>query len=98
MIQNEEQWISTRDALLHLERGLASIYRDKAKMHPDRYVLMADSFLEDILKLRQQIDDYLGVTETIRLVKEWDQAHPQATTDAENGSEMVRDTEEVAVH
>src|SRR5438067_1627973 len=100
MIQTDEQWECTRQALFHLERALGSLYQKKAKMHPDQYLFMAEGFLEDILKLRQQIDDYLGVTETIRLVKEWEQAHPQAppSTDAENHSDTIRDTEAVAVH
>ncbi len=100
MIQNDEQWLSTREAMIHLERGLAALHKDKAKIHPDRFVLMAAPVLEDLLRLRQQIDDYLGVTDTIRLVKEWEQAHPQAapSADAENNSDRVRDTAEVGVH
>lgn len=74
MIQTDEQLETTRQALFHLEHGLAALYKDKAKIHPDRYALMVESFLEDVLKLRQQIDDYIGVTDAKAVVSEYERA------------------------
>jgi hypothetical protein len=74
MIQNDRQLQSTREALLHLEAGIAALYKDKAKMHPDQYALMAEPFLEDLFKLRQQIDDYIGVTDAVSAVSEFERA------------------------
>lgn len=70
MIQNDRQLESTREALFHLEAGIAALHKDKAKMHPDQYALMVEPFLEDLLKLRQQIDDYIGVTDAAIAVSE----------------------------
>jgi molecular chaperone GrpE (heat shock protein) len=72
MIQNDRQLESTREALLHLEAGMAALYKDKAKMHPDQYTFMVEPFLEELLNLRQQIDDYLGVTDAKAVVSEYE--------------------------
>ena len=72
MIQNDRQLETTREALSHLEAGIAALYKDNAKMHPDQYALMVGGFLEEFLKLRQQIDDYLGVTDATAAVSEFE--------------------------
>jgi hypothetical protein len=65
MIRNDAQLAQYREALGPLERSLALLQRDRAQLHPDRYALMAAPVLDDLLKLRQDIDDYLGVTAAI---------------------------------
>jgi len=74
MIQNDQQLETTREALSHLEAGIAALHKDKAKMHPDQYAFMVEPFLEELLKLRQQIDDFLGVTDAIAAVSEFERA------------------------
>src|SRR5438105_15167747 len=58
---NDAQLTQAREAVLALERSLAILKRDHAHIHPDRYALMAAPILEDLQKLRQSIDEYVGV-------------------------------------
>jgi hypothetical protein len=62
MIRNDEQLQRTRAALLHVEASLASLHRQKADIHPDRFALMAEPVLDQMQRLRADIDEYLGVT------------------------------------
>jgi hypothetical protein len=66
MIQNDEQLRRTRAALLHVEASLTSLYRQKADIHPDRFALMAEPILDQIQRLRAEIDEYIGVTAAAR--------------------------------
>ncbi len=66
MIQNDEQLQRAREAVASLEHSVAILQKDQGRLHPDRYALMAAPILEDLLLLRQQIDDYLGVSDTVR--------------------------------
>jgi hypothetical protein len=66
MIRDDDQLRSTRDAVASLERSLAILQRDRPRLHPDRYALMAAPILDDLRRLRQEIDDYLGVTGAIQ--------------------------------
>jgi hypothetical protein len=66
MIQNDAQLERTREALLDLESALKTLRRDKPRLHPDRYALMAAPILDDLQRLRQEIDDYLGVTDALQ--------------------------------
>lgn len=61
MIETDEQWDQTREALLHLERALKALDRDRLHLHPDRYRLMAEPILDDIYRLRADIDRYIGL-------------------------------------
>jgi hypothetical protein len=62
MIQTDEQWTRTREALLHLERALKALDHDRLTLHPDRYRLMAEPIMDDIYRLRVDIDRYIGLT------------------------------------
>jgi hypothetical protein len=62
MIQTDEQWARTREAIFHLERALKALDRDRVNLHPDRYRLMAEPILDDIYRLRAEIDQYIGLT------------------------------------
>lgn len=62
MIQTDERWAQTREALLHLERALKALDRGRRQLHSDRYRLMAEPFLDDIFRLRADIDRYIGLT------------------------------------
>ncbi|MBY0527592.1 MAG: hypothetical protein K2R98_29615 [Gemmataceae bacterium] len=61
MIQDDAQLERTKEALTHLERAMAALHRDRASIHPDRLALMAEPILEDLRRLRAEIDEYIGV-------------------------------------
>ncbi len=60
MIQTDEHLARTREALGHVEAALASLYRRKDDIHPDRFALMAEPAVDQILRLRDEIDTYIG--------------------------------------
>jgi hypothetical protein len=61
MLTTGEHLKQTQEALACLERAMASIHRDREKMHPEWYRIMAGPVAEDILKLRAQIDEFIGL-------------------------------------
>ena len=68
MIQNDQQFRRTRDALSHVEAALAALHRRKAEMHPSWYALMAEPILDELHRLRAQIDEYIGVPDATNAV------------------------------
>jgi hypothetical protein len=56
---------ATIDALACLERSLFHLHQDKAKYHPRLYAAMAEPTVEEILKLRTQIDAMTGLAEFV---------------------------------
>jgi len=68
MIQNDRQLASTREAVGHLESAMLTLKHDRPRLHPDRYALMASPVLDDLRRLRHEIDVYLGVDEAIRAI------------------------------
>lgn len=62
MIQNDEQLLQTRQALIEVEDALAALTRQRASIHPDRYALMAEPILDQIARLRKDIERYVGIT------------------------------------
>ena len=64
MIQNDEQLKRTQGALALVEHTLAAIRDKRSSMHPSQFALMAEGPIEDIRRLRRQIDEYLGLTFT----------------------------------
>ena len=65
MIQNDEHLESTQEALALVEHALASLNSEKESWHPSRFAVMAEADIEDIWKLRREIDEYLGVSFTV---------------------------------
>ena len=63
MLTNEDHLKQTQSALSCLERALASIRRDRAKMHPDWYRIMAGPVADQVRRLRAQIDEYTGLND-----------------------------------
>ncbi len=61
MISDDEIYERTRNALAILERGLASMTRRRAGYGPN-FHFDAAQVVEEILKLRAQIDDMIGLT------------------------------------
>ena len=64
MIQNDEQLKTTQECLALMEHALASLRREMPHMHPSRYAVLAEGPIEDIRRLRCQIDEYLGLSFT----------------------------------
>ena len=65
MIQNDEQLENTQGALHHLELALASLRRDILPLNARNFALMAEGVIDDIWKLRGEIDEYLGLKRPI---------------------------------
>lgn len=63
MTRTEAGFLAAREALGHLERSMYALHREKAKYPPNLYAAMAEPTVEEILKLRAEIDEYIGVTE-----------------------------------
>ncbi len=82
MLTTGEHLKQTQEALACLERAMASIHRDREKMHPEWFRIMAGPVAEDILKLRSQIDEYIGLHDP-QLAEELAEAHSNG---ASNGS------------
>lgn len=62
MIRTEDGLETTREALRHVESSLAALHRQKADIHPDRFALMIEPILDQIQRLRAEIDEYIGAT------------------------------------
>lgn len=67
MIHNDRQLEGNRRALEKAEEAMAILEHDRSTLHPDRYTLMAAPIMDDIRRLRQEIDDYLGIKNTLYL-------------------------------
>ncbi|MET0461779.1 MAG: hypothetical protein ABW007_01440 [Chitinophagaceae bacterium] len=65
MIENEEQLQQTRLAIINLESALASLNREVLPINPQRFILMAEPVIDQIRELRQQVEEYIGLTSAI---------------------------------
>jgi hypothetical protein len=65
MIENDEQLDVTLQALGSLYRALSSLRKSILPVNPRQYALFAEGPLDEISKLQAEINDYLGLTETI---------------------------------
>jgi hypothetical protein len=61
VIETREQYVRTRDALFHLEMALAAATRDRDRYGP-HFADVASAEVEMILKLRAEMDAYIGLT------------------------------------
>ena len=64
MIRDDEQLKVTQECLALVEHALASLVHKKSFMHPSEFALMSEGPIEDIWRLRREIDEYLGLTFT----------------------------------
>jgi hypothetical protein len=65
MIKNDEQLEQTRSAINNLETAILSLKRDVFPINASRYAVMAEPAVDQLLSLRRQVDDYVGVTSAI---------------------------------
>ena len=61
MITNDKQLKQTREQLAHLEEDLATLQKEIYAVNPQRFHLMAEAYIDHIMDLRRQIDEYIGV-------------------------------------
>lgn len=61
MIENDKQLAFVRSQLAKVESALDSIRREVKPQNPKMYELMAESYIAELLKLRGEIDAYLGI-------------------------------------
>lgn len=62
MIENDEQLNQTRLAIADLESAMAALKRDVLPMSAERFAVMAEPVVEHIRELRQQVEEYVGIT------------------------------------
>lgn len=62
MIENDDQLIQTRLAINDLESAMAALKRDVLPLSEERFSVMAEPIIEHIHELRQQIEEYVGIT------------------------------------
>jgi hypothetical protein len=61
MIKNEREYQSAKQALEHVEKALTSLHKELYQKSPERYHIIAESYLNYIKKLRHDIDLYIGL-------------------------------------
>lgn len=66
MIENETQLKQARKALVLMENALLDAKKRVAEKNPDLFKIMAVAPLRNIIRLRQEIDEYVGVPLAIK--------------------------------
>ncbi|MBI5679240.1 MAG: hypothetical protein HZC52_12305 [Planctomycetes bacterium] len=61
MISDYRQLKQTREALNRLEEDLISLNHEVYPVNPERFHLMAEAYVDHIIQLRSQIDEYIGI-------------------------------------
>lgn len=61
MIKDDRQLKQTREELARLEEDLISLQREVFPVNPERFQLMAEAYVDHIMDLRTQIDEYIGI-------------------------------------
>ena len=65
MIKSREELEHTQEQISRLERVLAAMKEEEA---PADYRLLSESYVDQIRRMRREIDEYLGVTEAEAVV------------------------------
>ena len=60
-ITSQEGLEATQHGLACIESALAAIRQNVLPYNPQLYALMSEGYIDQILKLRAQIDEYLGL-------------------------------------
>ena len=61
MITTDEDFALVRQQLERVETALGALRRDVLPQSEARFLLMAEAYVEQILALRAEIDEYLGL-------------------------------------
>jgi hypothetical protein len=67
MIENDEQLNQTRLAINDLEAAMAALKRDVLPLNAERFAVMAEPIVDHIRELRQQVEEYVGITAAIQV-------------------------------
>jgi hypothetical protein len=70
MITNNEQLKQTQMAIIDLESSLVALKRDVYSLNPRRFALMAEPIIDHINRLRQQVDEYVGMDAALAEIDE----------------------------
>lgn len=62
MIENDDQLNQTRLAIADLESAMAALKRDVLPLNAERFAVMAEPVIEHIRELRQEVEEYVGIT------------------------------------
>jgi len=62
MIKNEAQLKLTHEQLSRLESALSSLKSEIYPTNPELFFVMAEGYVEHIMRLRKEIDDYTGIS------------------------------------
>jgi len=65
MIENNDQLNQTRLAINDLEAAMAALKRDVPPLSAERFAVMAEPIVDHIRELRQQVEEYVGITAAI---------------------------------
>ncbi len=61
MIQSDQEFELVRQQLTRAESALGALRREVLPQSEDRFLLMAEAYVEQILALRREIDEFLGL-------------------------------------
>jgi len=61
MIQNDNEFTTARCALEHAERALIALKKKVYEANPERYYIFSKPYVEEIDRLRGEIDEYTGI-------------------------------------
>jgi len=67
MIENDDQLNQTRLAINDLESAMAALKRDVLPLSEERFAVMAEPIIEHIRELRQQVEEYVGITTAVQV-------------------------------
>lgn len=67
MIENDNQLNQTRLAINDLESAMAALKRDVLPLNEERFAVMAEPIIDHIRELRQQVEEYVGITAAIQV-------------------------------
>jgi hypothetical protein len=67
VIENDDQLNQTRLAINDLEAAMAALKRDVLPLNAERFAVMAEPIVDHIRELRQQVEEYVGITAAIQV-------------------------------
>ena len=67
MIKDDAQLNQTRLAINDLESAMAALKRDVLPLNEERFAVMAEPIIDHIRELRQQVEEYVGITAAIQV-------------------------------
>lgn len=68
MIRDDEDLAIVRKQVAHVENALAALRREFEPRNKDNYRVFAEPYVDQILVLRAEIDEYIGLTSARALI------------------------------